>query len=129
LKYQTSKENVTKIELPEIEKEEFLSCNVEDSFQKDFADLNSEQTNRPYKNDGDQTNNKSKSTDKIYEVQKIILMLRIFNLKLHVQKFRDNKVETKDSVIFFFSFYCYFFFKYYFLIQQNLYILIIYYIL
>jgi len=82
------------------ESDEFLSCNLEDSFRKDFADLNSDQANIIDKNDEGLLNNKSKSSDKIYEVQKIILMLKIFNVSMHMLKFRDNKIKSNENVEF-----------------------------
>ena len=107
LKYQQSnKETASKNEKSEKDPDIFMSCNFEDSFRKDFEDLNSERANTSDKKDNNQANGKIKSTDSIYEVQKIILMLRIFNLKVHVQKFRDNKLETKEPVIFLFLFLC-----------------------
>lgn len=93
----TFKENIDSDE-PLKNLEDFFSCNFEDSFEKDFADLNSDHANLMDKNHADNMKNKPKASDKIYEIQKIILMLRVFNLKLHIQKFRDNKIESKDSV-------------------------------
>lgn len=71
---------------------------MEESFQKDFADLNSERMNVPKNNENENDKNNYKNSDKIYEIQKIILMLRVCGLKLHVQKFRDSKIESKDNV-------------------------------
>ena len=89
------------------ESEVYLSCNLdeksgnlEDSFRKDFDDLNSNQANITDRNEGNLENNKPKSSDKIYDVQKIILMIRVFNLSLHVLKFRDNKIKSNENVKF-----------------------------
>ena len=63
--------------------------------------MNSDHANNTDRNDGKFLNNKPKAGEKLYDTQKIILMLRIFNLKLPIQKFRDNKIETKEKVIYY----------------------------
>lgn len=97
LKQSTEKENIQ--DSPN-NFEEFASCIFEESFQKDFEDLNSKRTNTQNLNDDENQKRFFKNTDKIYEFQKIILVLRISSLKLHIQKFRDNKIESKENVNF-----------------------------